>query len=298
MKKILAIMTLGFSAFTMSASELPPPDLTPLIEKILSLSGIAPPYTNLASNVEELTLAHEIPRERMTKVLESIIREGLADLEKMDDPRSHHHDYEGAFVYVISPMQMLQGLNETNSFIALLRECVLSRNGSVFVFATSTYVTIVGTDAIPLLREAIETRLSKCKPYETARLSLYNFFGGGTNASVYAGFIREFKEKHPSSEADKFYAFMIDMAQTENNPFSIVAIDEALCHALSDYKHSVQRERISERGATIASNLNSFAVHEAFRKMRSKVEEVPSDKRTDLSKRLKLAEPPKEEGGN
>ena len=109
---------MGVATFMATGLELEPePDMTPLIEKILFLSDISPPYTNLTSDVQLLSSIYEISSERMAKVLENIVQEGLSEIKQVE----HRIPWAILRVNVYKPIEMLQTFHGTNT-VALLKE--------------------------------------------------------------------------------------------------------------------------------------------------------------------------------
>ena len=222
----------------------------------------------------ELANEYGISHERMARVLEEMIREHLPQLT---DKKTG--GYGSPFIVLRGLLKNLETYQSANT-LALLKECATSVNRDTRYHAVKTYATIAGVESIPPLLEAIEA-----KRFTTEQGDFYGLLGK---------VVEELNEKNRDNDVEKILIFMLNMAQREDDNISVFHLDYVLCVSTKDYITSVQRTRLIQR----FENDNDRAIRDSLAHAKSELEKIPVNERTDLSKRFKLMEQPKEKGEN
>jgi len=217
MKKIVTV-TLMFSAIAMMAWWTHPINDETLKEilDIMFNSSISPsrPQPDAAMRFAR---DNNIPSEQMTRVLEGMVRDGLAVEEKRargEEPYIYFSD--GSLIGSIHHLKDFHGTNT----VALLKECITNSHHNVSLYGMLAYVRIEGTNAIPFLREVIGQ--------ERVQSSSRRFF-------------------YLNVDAAAFRDFMVEMAQTESDPVILKEMDARLLHSSADYPDSPDRTAILAR---------------------------------------------------
>gem|GEM_PF-2549604 len=216
--------------------------------------------------VQDVAAWHDVSPERMTRVLEELVRERLSDMKEAKGDRKTiaHTDVH----ILLQAFKTFHGINT----LALLRECALSYG---FHSAVESYVHILGGggDSADFLQEV------QAKGYIPTNRLFYNFL---RDTAI------NLREKKQNDEAEKFYAAMLNMIRREQDAGNADNMDKALCASLDGYAQSVQREQVAQRFVT---SLNVW-VRNRFEAIKTEIGAVPADKRIDLSKRFKLTPVP------
>ena len=201
MKKTLTLTVLSAFALAVMAQEQQMDDerLKGLILRQLCSGRV--PYMEAGAPIrplptaESIAKAHNISNERMTKVLEEIVRENLPAIK----------NGTGRTLNVFPLIQNMQIFHGTNT-VALLKECMATPldpiHDSIFRDAVETYVVIAGAESIPFFREAIENK----RLDEKRRSFVYVHLEIATD---------KLKEKNKTDDVEKINAFIKEMRQAE-----------------------------------------------------------------------------------
>ena len=225
MKKVLALITLGIAIVAMAQEQQPIDDATLKMFILQELcSGHHPPFETDENGMpipvglptaEGIAKGHNIPRERMARILEEMLRDNLPALER------------GVLDAIeVSPLIWeLQTFHNANT-LALLEECAMSSDKNVRDNAIVSYISIAKAESIPFLRKAFaEGRVHHS-------WGIYNHLEGIT---------QDLKSNGKTDDAEKFYAFLKEMTQAEQNPFSVKKIEDIL-HANADASQNNARQ--------------------------------------------------------
>ena len=236
---------------------------------------------NLPVDARERALEGGLSPEQVRKTLERMIRENLPVLAKIRKREGDYFmsdglpaDYRAACNKVTSAILMLRHFSDSKT-LALMRECASFEDYSVRDCAIGTYITVAGGDSMLFLREIIakgENRTRICR--------------------LLGSFIPFLIEKHQNDDMEKVHAFLLDMLQEEQSWYGVEIIDNILRPTLAGYPQSIQRRQAVQRLLGIPIGGKAL---ERFNVVKAEVDAVPADQRVDLSKRFKLAEPPKGE---
>jgi len=108
---------------------------------------------------ESIATSLKIPPERMTRMLEEMLRDNLTIFEKTPVPTPGDRNAEDKYnqavldvVPLVEGMQTFYGESTTN----LLKKCVISSDEWISRNAVETYVVIAGAESFPFFREVIE----------------------------------------------------------------------------------------------------------------------------------------------
>lgn len=177
--------------------------------------------------IQDVANWHKVPPEQMASVLEEIIRERLPILEKREDNNMTRRTATQART-CISALEVFHSANT----LALLKECVLSSDGSIRDNAVISYVTIARATSIPFIQRA--------------------FAEGRVNNSwlVYTrveDVIAELKKENKTADVERFSVFLKDRLQTEANFFCVKKLDEILCANVDGYTDNPQRQTTLKR---------------------------------------------------
>ena len=152
MKKPLKLIMLAAVVITTTAQEqLPPIDDATVKGFIRDCSdghlddGIPP----IMNRTEDLLLRYDISKERIAKILEEMIREELPVVEAKPLERD---DFVFDAIYLNNYINDLAIFHNANT-LALLKECVMSKDSGVRFAAVRAYVSIAGAESIPFVRE-------------------------------------------------------------------------------------------------------------------------------------------------
>jgi len=224
-----------------------------------------------------------VPPERVTEMLEDIVRKGKSAMEKFREekweayfrgwlPESYRiAEYSASYSLIL--LREFPGPNT----LALLRECAPFEDQLISPTAIETYIALAGGDSVPFLRELIEKNQHVIKII-TPHLG---------------GVISDLKKKGRNDDVEKFHALMLEQLRVQSWT-AAERLDAVLCATLDGYIQSVQRVQLAQKHI---NSENNFA-REGFAKIKAEVDAVPADKRVDLSKRFKFLEQPKEKGEN
>ena len=217
--------------------------------------------------VQDMAERFSIPTERMARVLEEIIRESLDSIEKAEGKRPPSARY---VIYVI--LRQLKDFR-TPDTLDLLRECALSTDAWVCYSAAEIYITFLegGGDSAAFLQKVHSKGLF---PEES------RFF------DFLQGIIEKLKEKGQNDDVEKLHAVMLDMMWTEQEAVNAARLDKVLCATLDGYEQSIQREQTMQRLRVSVQEHN----RKYFDAIKTEIEALPAEKRTDLSKRFKAVE--------
>ena len=205
--------------------------------------------------------------ERMTGMLEGIVREGLSDLEKA---KKDSAESSLAKKNVIGSVQMMTIFHGPDT-VALLKECARSEKGGR-TSAMRTYINIVGAvDALPFLGEVLvgEFAAKKGKDLNPYRSSIFDSLHDDA---------KKLASENKDDDALKVYIFLMGMAILEHEPNAAAQLDHILCSALPDYATSIQREQAIGKIADLPLNSDHF------KKIKTEISKVPANKRRDYNK--------------
>ena len=267
MKKTLIAIIIVIVTMTISAkSIMVDPNMTPLMEKILSRAGVSSPYTNLTQDVQLLANTYGISSNQMAEILEGIVREGLSEIENTKEVIPWGLRRINAY----KPIEMLELFQGTNT-LALLKECILSEDEETCITASKTYLSILGIASIPFFQEIFEKRK----------------LGNGTSkyvrtCSLFGNWSTD--PKRQTSDVEKLYAFMIDLAQTDQSYGVIGVLNRILCANVDGYVNSIQREQSIQRFLDV---LNEFDRNYA-KGIQDEINRIPTEQRTDLSQGFRV----------
>jgi len=221
----------------------------------------------------EIAKKYDVSDERMARVLEEMIRERLPLLTNKKTG-----GYGSPMFVLGGLMGCLEVFQSTNT-LALLKECAVSINRYVRYHAIKSYVAIAGTEAMPSLLKVLEA-----KHFQTEQGDFYKLLEES---------VADLTEKKRNDDAEKLLIFMLNMAQREEDGISALRLDSVLCASIKYYATSVQRAQLVQR----FDNDESWAIGRRDH-VKSELEKIPVNERTDLSKRFKLMEQPEEKGEN
>ena len=266
MKKTLGLVIVGMVSLAATA-QVQPISEEALQTRIADICKGYFSYYKLPDNVRELALEGGLSPEWLTETLENMVRRNMPDLEQVIRDEWHisggpSNTRRKACDWVRCPILVLREFPGPNT-LSLIRECAFSsKDGIVRQSSIDTYIAIAGGDAVPFLREAVEKKITDgCDLSQ--RLS------------------RAIKKAHSKGKTDDvktFFAFLMEMAQTEQHALSADMLDKTLC-TLIGYEHSIQRRQNIERFA----NSEDQYSRERFRERKAEMDKLPADKRTDLS---------------
>ena len=289
MKKILIFLVLGFLTSVLMASldpDFPPPKIptrepTPVqgfpVDDVTLRGQIFDIIDDIwlsRQTAEDFLLGIQgvakrggVTPERMTEMLECIIREGQHELRTAEKDSPAHWN---ALRKVIEPIQMLSVFHGPNT-IALLQECARSEKGGR-TSAMRTYISIVGAvDALPFLGEVLvgEFVAKKGKDLNPYRGSIFTCLQDAA---------KKLGSENKDDGALKVYIFLMGMAILECEPNAAAQLDHILCSALPDYATSIQREQAIGKIADLPLNTDHF------KKIKTEISKIPDNKRRDYNK--------------
>ena len=292
MKKSLAFLTLGFLTSALMASldpDIPPPKVpvrepTPIqgfpINDATLRGQIFDLIDDIWLNIEteegflfgvkDIAQKGGVTPERMTKMLESIVREGLRELEKTEKGTA---EYTAARTKVIEPVQMLSVFPGPNT-LALLKECALAEKGGR-TSAMKSYISIAGAvESIPFLAEIIVGEAFANKVQGKRDLNPYRASIVDTLHSA----AKKLEAENKKDDALQVYIFLKAMAWTETEPNTAYKLDQILCATLPDYSTSFEREQNIEQFADLQMNTDYF------KNIKAELSKVPANRRRDYEK--------------
>ena len=211
-----------------------------------------------------------IPPEGMVMLLEEIIRERLPALQQAAAAKEER--YNNIAIEILGTVNMLKIFHGPNT-LALLKDCVQTKDSGINRNATETYIHLLGGkgDTVPFLHNVIEKK--SLDGYD--RRMLYK----NLNEVVL-----KLQQANQNDDMDKLHGFMLEMVRTEQDPSAFEALDDGLRSSLDNYSNSVQREQ----GIQKFLNSENEWTRNRFNEIKSEIEKVPVDKRTDLNRRLKI----------
>ena len=205
--------------------------------------------------------------ERMTKMLESIVREGLREMQKAERGSA---EYSAAAAKVVEPVEMLNVFHGPDT-LALVKECARSGHGGC-VSAMKTYINLVGAvEALPFLGEILigEIVAKGGKDLNPHRGGLFKSLQNAAN---------NLAKENKNDDALKIYIFLMGLAIMECEPNAAVKLDQILCSGLPDYATSIEREKAIGKFADFPMNTDYF------KNIKAEIIKVPVSKRRDYSK--------------
>ena len=290
MKKLLVLFAFGFLCTSLMASldpDVPPPKVptrepTPvqgfpiddatLRGQIFDLLDDI--WLNIETNegfldgIKSIAKDGGVTPERMTKMLESIVREGLRD---MKTAKKGSTEYSAATAKLDEPVLMLRVFHGPDT-LALLRECALAKDNRGTVEALKTYIHIAGAvEAMPLvwevfIGEIVEKRGSDLNPL---RRGVY------TSLQQVA---EKLRREGKGDDFNKVYIGLMGMAKVECEPNAAYLLDQILCSGHPDYATSIDREKAIEKFLDMRLNLDYF------KNIKTEVTKIPANKRRDYNK--------------
>jgi len=225
-----------------------------------------PPLGWRRSTVQEVARLGNIPPERMTRVLEEIVRERLADLGKADDSKK----WDAPIVIRTILDQMSKFGFHGSDTPALLWECAKTADGDICEATAKAYLDISegGEDSADFLRET----LGRERGLRT-RLKIYEALNNT---------LAKLKEKDRRDDLEKLQALMLDLIRVENYAYFLDGLDKTLCATLDGYAQSLQREQAIKKPL----NITTDEVRDRLTEIKAEMDKIPPDKRTDLSGRF------------
>ena len=224
-----------------------------------------------APSIKNFATAQKISPERMIKFIEEIIRERLPMLQKLTGDK-----YNISVVEISRAVSLLQTFHGPNS-LALLKECVQTKDDLIRQSAIETYILIQEGegDSVSFLREVNEMN------------GLYHRY---SFCQFLEGIINDLKEKNKNEVVDDYHAFLLDLLFAEQNASNATPLDKLLCKTLDGYPQSVQREQMIQKFLVSENEL----IRKRYNVIKSEIEQIPADKRTDLNnvKKITLIEQP------
>ena len=289
MKKTLVFLALGFVTSVLMASldpDFPPPKIptrepTPVqgfpVDDVTLRGQIFDIIDDIwlsRQTAEDFLLGIQgvakrggVTPERMTKMLERIIREGQQELKTAEKDSPEHWN---ALRKVIEPIRMLSVFHGPDT-IALLQECARSEKGGR-TSAMRTYISIVGAvDALPFIGEILigEIVAKKRKDSNPYRGSIFECLEDAA---------KKLANANKDDDVLKVYIFLMGIALLEYEPNAAAKLDHILCSALSDYVTSVQRAQTIEKIAYLPVD------SDYFKKVKTEISKTPVSKRRDYTK--------------
>jgi len=229
--------------------------------------------------VQGIATVFKIPPERMAKILEEIIREGLSDMEKAEGDAKTSPSHQ-----VSAALRQLKDFRSPNT-LKLIKECaIVSKNDRIRCTAVQAYIENANRDGgiVDFLREVVtEGHLSGMSRYE-----VYQSLGGIVGYKE--GFLTELKVKNKNDDAEKLLVFMLDRVLVEQEWFGVYQLDSVLCINLDGYAQSIQRAQIVQKFV----NSKHDWVRNRFGEIKAEIDKIPAGQRTDLSQRFKLPPAP------
>ena len=275
MKRALGLIVLGVTV-TVTAQEGQISEET-LLQRVSEICKDYNLFLRLPEDARERVLEGGVPPEWVTETLERLVRKNLPVLEQMFIEETRilfsrpSSEYKDMCDKVTSSILILGKVSGSNT-LALLRECVSFKNYMVRDAAVASYIAIEGGDSVPFLQEIIAKKLDA-----NARL-----------AQRFRRIISDLKKEGRDGDVEKFHVFLLEQLQTEQDWSSVEQLDKALCATLDDYPQSIQRKQAIQRMQVSVGDWN----RERYQTLQTDVAKTPADKRTDLSKRFKLAPAP------
>ena len=286
MKKVVGLIVLGITIAT-AIAQAQQTDAEMLQKLIVYTCNSYHPNHTQPADARKRILESGIPQERVTEILEGIVRENLPVLEKLWEEKLPRFSsgisdsYLRAQYAVCDPIFMLREFPGPNT-LALFRECASFIDHAVSLTAIETYIALEGGDSVPFLKELLEK----------------NITWNSWLAQHLRGVIRDLKKQGRDEDVEKFHAFLLEQLQMEPSWNSVEELDGTLCVTLDDYPKSLQRAQAMQRFANMPDTIDWRVARQSHSAIQAQVDAVPADQRVDLSKRFKLAEPPKENGEN
>ena len=244
----------------------------------------------IPENARELALESGASPEQIRETLEGMIRKNLpivAEIRKREErlfrrdvpilARGLPDEYLVAVNKVTSAIRLLRCFHDSNT-LDLMREYALFEDATVGGCAIDTYIAIAGGDATPFLREIIAK--------EDARIYV---------PWVLGKIIPSFKAENRNEDVEKFHAFLLDMLRMEQDWYRVTRLDEILCAVLDGYPQSIQRKQVMRWFLNV---VNDEIICQRCREILAEIDEIPADKRTDLSKLFRPAPLPQGEAKN
>ena len=291
MKKALTFFVLGFIVPSLLALSLDPkredhgiPIRKPIPIKEIPLDDatLRGVILDLADNIwldihsrEDVLLSIQsiakeggVTSERMTKMLESIVREGLRDMKK---EKKGSVEYAAATAKLDDPVLMLSVFPGPDT-LALLRECALSQDNRATVEALKAYIHVAGAvDAIPLILEIFvgEIVTKSGKDLNPLRNGVYTSLQRAAE---------KLASENKDDDVKKIYISLVGMAMIECEPNAAFQLDQILCAGLPDYATSIEREKAIEKFLNMGLNTDYF------KNVKAEITKVPASKRRDYSK--------------
>ena len=149
-------------------------------------------------------------------------------------------------------------------------------NEGVRFSAVMAHMNLAGIDSLRFIRQAAADE----------RYAKMNWH------TVYARFFQLIHQKKQDASKDakwdELCAFLLGRVQDERHSHIAESLDRFLCDGLPDYSNSVQRLSVARR--FVESDVPNGKTY--FVKANETIDKTPADKRTDLSKRFKLAPAP------
>ena len=208
---------------------------------------------------------HGISSERMTRIIEEIIRERLPLL-----PEAKGYKYVNLALEISGAARSLLTYHGPDT-LALLKECVQTKNELICRSAIETYITLQEGegDSVSFLREATE---KKC---------LYHKY---LLRQFLEKIITTLKEKKKDEVVESYHVFLLEWILSEQIASDAEQLDHLLCATLDGYEQSLQHEQMTQKFLDSSNNL----IRKRFNEIKTEVEKIPVEKRTDLSKRFNL----------
>ena len=288
MKNVLVLITLVFSVPTLMAETLMPGDPggpwrepTPIKEtpvddatlRSLIFDGIDNIWRDIHTEEDLFAYARAVANrggvtsERMTKMLESLVREGLQEIEKA---KMESEAYWAALRKTVEPIRMLSVFPGSNT-PALLRECALSKKGGS-IAAMRAYIDVMGAvDASPLLLEVLigEVVEKGGKDLNPHRIGIFRHLQEAAN---------KLAKENKDDDVKQVYVVLMVFALMEFEPNTAGVLDQMLCEGLPDYATSFDREKAIEKFVDMPMNTDYF------KNIKAEVRKIPADKRRDFKK--------------
>ena len=232
---------------------------------------------DILNGIRGIAKEYDIPPERMTMMLENIVREGLRDMKIQ---KKDSLEYSDAKAKTVEPVRMLGVFHGPNT-IALVKECAQSEDGGR-ISALKTYIQIVGAvEAMPFILEVFAKELLAKSGNDM------NPFRIGVFKDLHRA-AQKLKAENKNDDADFVYTALIAFAFLEFEPNTAVQLDQILCSALPDYASSIDREKSIEKFLDKGYNTDYF------KNVRNEINKIPAKQRRDYGKQPLVKNPPKE----